>query len=48
MKTVLEEKKLLVIESLIHKLSHKNSDDIEVSLNAHSVLIEMIDTDKTF
>lgn len=38
----------MVINELISKLSHKNRDDIESSLNAKSVLIDLIETEKTF
>ena len=39
-------KKLLVIEQLIGTLGHQNSD-IEGSLNASAVLIELVETEKT-
>lgn len=48
MKTLLEEKKILVVSELISTLSHKNRDDQEASLNARSVLIDLIETEKTF
>ena len=48
MKQILAEKKSMVINELISKLSHKNRDDIESSLNAKSVLIDLIETEKTF
>jgi hypothetical protein len=47
MKVILEGKKREVIKKLITQLSHKNRDDLEVSLNAHAVLIELIETEKT-
>ena len=48
MKKILEIKKREVIQLLLKQLSHKNKDDLEVSLNAQSVLIELIETEKTF
>jgi len=48
MKTLLEKKKILVVSELIKTLSHKNRDDQEASLNARSVLIDLIETEKTF
>ena len=42
----MKEKKLLVVQELIGTLGHKNSD-IEGSLNASAVLIELVETDKT-
>lgn len=48
MKTLLETKKIMVVKKLIKTLSHKNRDDQEASLNARSVLIDLIETEKTF
>lgn len=48
MKTLLETKKIMVVKELIKTLSHKNRDDQEASLNARSVLIDLIETEKTF
>lgn len=48
MKKILAEKKSMVINELISKLGHKNRDDIESSLNAKSVIIDLIETEKTF
>ena len=45
---VLQEKKLMVIGSLIDVLGHRNRDDIEDSLNATQILIEMVELEKTF
>ena len=42
----LDEKKLLVIQQLIETLSHKNHD-LEATLNASGVLIELVKYDKT-
>ena len=38
----------MVVKELIKTLSHKNRDDQEASLNARSVLIDLIETEKTF
>ena len=38
----------MVVKELLVTLSHKNRNDIEKSLNSSSVLIELIETDKTF
>ena len=43
---VLNEKKLFVIMKLISALGHGNRD-MEASLNAQDVLIELIETEKT-
>jgi hypothetical protein len=48
MMIVLEKKKRFVIRELIMTLGITNYKDIEASLNASSVLIEMIETEKTF
>lgn len=48
MKKLLEEKKIMVVKELIKTMSHKNRDDAEASLNARSVLIDLIETEKTF
>ncbi len=38
----------MVVDNLIGTLSHRNRDDIEASLNAKAVLIDLIETEKTF
>ena len=38
----------MVVKELIKALSHKNRDDQEAALNARSVLIDLIETEKTF
>lgn len=48
MKSVLESKKQMVVQELIKKLSHRNYKDTEASLNAKAVLIDLIETEKTF
>ena len=48
MMILLEQKKRFVIRELIMVMSHKNYKDCEASLNASSVLIELIETEKTF
>lgn len=44
---VLNNKKNRVISRLLDMLDHRNSSDLEQSLNSCSVLIELIDNDKT-
>ena len=48
MKNLLEEKKLMVVNELIKTLGHKNQSDMEASLNAKAILIDLIETEKTF
>jgi Mg/Co/Ni transporter MgtE len=48
MKTLLEQKKIMVVKELIKTMSHKNFADQEASLNARSVLIDLIESEKTF
>jgi hypothetical protein len=48
MKLLLEKKKRYVVKELIMALSHKNYKDCEASLNASAVLIELVETEKTF
>lgn len=48
MKNILEQKKIMVVKELIKKLSHRNRDDTEGSLNARTCLIELIEIEKTF
>ena len=38
----------MVVKELIKTMSHKNRDDTEASLNAKTVLIDLIETEKTF
>lgn len=38
----------MVVKELLMTLSHKNRNDIEKALNASSVLIELIESEKTF
>jgi len=38
----------MVVDYLIGTLSHKNRDGIEASLNAKAVLIDLLETEKTF
>jgi len=47
MVNTLKEKKVMVIESLINTLSHKNRTDIEASLNASEVLMDLVVNEKT-
>lgn len=48
MKAILDFKKRSVVQNLIKKMSHTNSSDMEASLNASTVLIELIEIEKTF
>jgi hypothetical protein len=48
MKNLLEEKKIMVVNELIKTLGHKNQNDMEASLNAKAILIDLIETEKTF
>lgn len=45
---VLQEKKLMIVHHLIGILSYKNRGDLEDSLNATYILIEMVELEKTF
>ena len=47
MKTILMQKKMLVIKDLVSSLSHKNKDNTESAMNASAVLIELIENEKT-
>jgi hypothetical protein len=44
---ILQEKKQEVIQYLISRLSSKNTD-IEQTLNAHTILLELTDNDATY
>jgi len=48
MMLLLEKKKRYVVKELIMTLSNKNHKDIEASLNACAVLIDLVETEKTF
>jgi hypothetical protein len=48
MKKLLEQKKMMVVKELIKTISHRNREDIEAALNAKAVLIDLIETEKTF
>jgi len=45
---VLASKKEQVIGNLINMLDHRNKSDIEISLNSSTVLVELIEIEKTF
>ena len=45
---VLQEKKHMVVNNLIGVLSYRNRDNLEDSLNATQILIEMVELEKTF
>ena len=48
MHEILHEKKRHVVRELILTLGHRNREDLEASLNASTVLIDLIEMDKTF
>jgi len=48
MKATLDGKKTQVINRLLYALSHANTGDIEASLNASSILCDLIKETKTF
>lgn len=48
MMDTLTHQKQMVISKLIKGLSHSNRGNIEVSLNACTVLVELVEIDKTF
>jgi len=43
MQTILHEKKMMVIRTLLDRLSNKNQDDFEETLNAANILKEFCD-----
>jgi len=43
MKSVLERKRKEVLSQLIEAMGHSNRDDMEASLNASTLLIDLID-----
>ena len=45
---ILQDKKHMVISGLIGTLSYRNTDNLEDSLNATQILIEMVELEKTF
>jgi len=48
MKKVLDSKKTMVLKQLINQMGYRNTNNMEASLNASSVLIELIEMEKTF
>lgn len=48
MMAVLKQKKEMVIGKLLNGLTHSNRGNVEVSLNSSTVLIELIEIEKTF
>jgi hypothetical protein len=44
---MLNNKKNMVVDELIKQLGHKNRDDIDTSLNACNILIDLAELDKT-
>lgn len=45
---ILKSKKEMVIGKLLKGLSHSNRGNVEVSLNSATVLIELVEIEKTF
>ena len=45
---VLQEKRIMVIDSLLGILSYKNQGNLEDSMNAMDILIELVELEKTF
>lgn len=45
---IFDKKKMLVVRSLINCLSKKNPDDMEKTLNANTVLQELVENENTF
>ena len=45
---ILQEKKLMVVDGLLSALSHSNRNNFEDSLNATTILVELIEVEKTF
>lgn len=48
MYNVLQQKKVMVVDGLLSILSYRNQDNVEDSLNATAILIELIEVEKTF
>ena len=45
---VLQQKKVMVIDGLLGTLSYKNQSNLEDSINATEILIELVEIEKTF
>lgn len=45
---VLQQKKVMVIDGLLGTLSYKNQNNLEDSINATEILIELVEIEKTF
>lgn len=48
MHSILKEKKLMVVDGLLASLSHHNRNNLEDSLNAKTILIELVEVERTF
>jgi len=48
MQTILHEKKMMVIRTLLDRLSNKNQDDFEETLNAANILKEFCDDEQCY
>ena len=45
---ILNEKKVYVVTTLLKQMSKENPDDLEKTLNANSILQELVDDDNCF
>eukprot|EP00352_Strombidinopsis_acuminata_P007141 CAMPEP_0176363748 /NCGR_PEP_ID=MMETSP0126-20121128/19319_1 /TAXON_ID=141414 ORGANISM="Strombidinopsis acuminatum, Strain SPMC142" /NCGR_SAMPLE_ID=MMETSP0126 /ASSEMBLY_ACC=CAM_ASM_000229 /LENGTH=65 /DNA_ID=CAMNT_0017720137 /DNA_START=1131 /DNA_END=1328 /DNA_ORIENTATION=+ len=48
MQTILHEKKMMVIRTLLDRLSNKNQDDFEETLNASGILKEFCEEEQSY
>jgi hypothetical protein len=48
MMKILNEKKVYVVTTLLKQMSKENPDDLEKTLNANSILQELVDDDNCF
>lgn len=45
---ILQQKKVMVVDGLLGVLSHKNRSNMDDSINATEILIELVEIEKTF
>jgi len=45
---ILQQKKVMVVDGLLSVLSHKNRSNVDDSINATEILIELVEIEKTF
>jgi hypothetical protein len=45
---ILQQKKVMVVDGLLGVLSHKNRSNVDDSINATEILIELVEIEKTF